>query len=315
MQKSQPPPSLSVVVCTLNRCSQLKRCVDALLSVSTDHAWEIVIVDNGSTDSTSDYLALIDQQYFGRVKVTATLEPKRGLSVARNKGWQTAKGEIISFTDDDCYVSKDYVDSIIKVFHDSSNIGFSAGRILLFDPLDYRITIYESKNRRDFPPLTFIAAGELQGANMAFKKNVLERIGGFDENLGAGTPFPAEDIDAAAAALWAGFAGVFDPGPVVYHHHGRRTDREAQDLMRGYDAGRGAYYMKYIFRKDSRYVYIRAWIRSIRNDWGQAFKNYAGALLRGKIPQPTLFRWRSIRELYSGMRFAIRCALENGNSP
>jgi glycosyltransferase involved in cell wall biosynthesis len=69
----------------------LKRCVDALLSISTDHAWEIVIVDNGSTDGTSDYLALIDQQYFGRVKVTATLEPKRGLSVARIKDWQTAK--------------------------------------------------------------------------------------------------------------------------------------------------------------------------------------------------------------------------------
>jgi glycosyltransferase involved in cell wall biosynthesis len=109
METLKPTPSLSVVVCTLNRCSQLKRCVDALLSVSTAHDWEIVIVDNGSTDGTSCYLASIDQIYFGRVKVTATLEPKRGLSVARNKGWQTAKGEIISFTDDDCYVSKDYV--------------------------------------------------------------------------------------------------------------------------------------------------------------------------------------------------------------
>lgn len=311
MQVLKSPPKLSVVVCTLNRCSQLKRCVEALLSVSTDHEWEIVIVNNGSTDGTSDYLALINGKFFGRVGVTVTSEPKRGLSMARNKGWHTAKGDIISFTDDDCYVSKDYVDSLVRVFQDAPNTSFVAGRILLFDPFDYPITISESKDRRDFPPLRFIAAGELQGANMAFKKKVLEQIGGFDERLGAGTPFPAEDIDAAAAASWAGFAGAFDPRPLVYHHHGRRTEREAQDLMRSYDAGRGAYYMKYILRKDSRSVYIRAWLRSVKDDVSRTCRNFSGFILRGQIPRAPPFGWRSVRELSNGMVFAIQCALKH----
>jgi len=266
-QGPQPSPILSVVVCTRDRCGKLKRCVDALLSVTAARDWELVIVDNGSTDGTSDYLASIDQKHFNRVQVKTVFEPKRGLSAARNTGWRTANGEIVAFTDDDCYVSKDYVDSVIRVFEDDLDIGFLCGRILLFDPLDYRITIQESEQRRDFRPWTFMEAGELQGANMAFKRAVLERIGGFNERLGAGTPFPCEDLDVAAAALWDGIPGVYDPRPVVYHHHGRRTEREARELMRSYDAARGAYYVKYILRRDSRFVYVRAWISSIKYDW------------------------------------------------
>jgi GT2 family glycosyltransferase len=288
----QPCPALSVVICTRNRFSKLERCVDALLSVTTARDWELVIVDNGSTDGTSEYLASIDQKQFNRVHVTTTFEPKRGLAAARNRGWRTANAGIVAFTDDDCYVSKHYVDSVIQVFEEDLSIGFLAGRILLFDSLDCRITTEESQHRRAFRPRTFIAAGAVQGANVAFRRTILERIGGFDERLGAGTPFPCEDIDAAAAALWSGAIGVYDPRPVVYHHHGRRTGREARELMRGYDAGRGAYYAKYILKRASRLEYVMGWIRSVGKEW-------VWALRRGRFPQ----RW--LRELCSGLRFAL----------
>jgi glycosyltransferase involved in cell wall biosynthesis len=315
LQGSQPSPILSVVVCTRDRGSKLKRCVDALLSVNTARDWELVIVDNASTDGTGEYLASIDQKHFNRVKVITAFEPKRGLAAARNTGWRTANGEIIAFTDDDCYVSTDYVDSVIRVFEDDLNIGFLSGRILLFDALDYRITIQESQQRRDFRPWTFIAAGDVQGANMAFKKTALERIGGFNERLGAGTPFPCEDIDAAAAALWVGIPGVYDPRPVVYHHHGRRTEREAQQLMRSYDVGRGAYYAKYILRKDSRSEYAKVWIRSIKNDWVGSLRTYVGALRRGRLPRRGPFHWQSLRELSSGLRFALQNEPKKKPSP
>jgi GT2 family glycosyltransferase len=302
----RPTPILSVVVCTRDRRSKLKFCVDALLAVTTARNWELIIVDNASADETSEYLASIDQKQFNSVKVTTTFEPKRGLAAARNKGWRTASGGIIAFTDDDCYVSTDYVDSVIQVFDEDQNIGFLGGRILLFDALDYRITIQESQQRCDFQPWTFIAAGKVQGANMAFRRTTLERIGGFDVRLGAGTPFPCEDIDAAAEALWAGIRGVYDPRPVVYHHHGRRTEREAQKLMRSYDAGRGAYYAKYILRRDSRSEYIRYWIRSIRDDWDRAVRIYSAALRRGRLPHRGVYHWKSLRELYNGLRFALQ---------
>ena len=287
---------LSVVVCTRNRISKLKRCVEALTLVNTVRNWELVIVDNGSTDGTNDYLKSIDKKQFNQVSVITTLELKRGLSYARNRGWRTSHGAIVAFTDDDCYVSKDYVDSIIQVFEDNSRIGFLGGRILLFDNLDYRITILESKRRCEFRPWTFIAAGAVQGANIAFRRVVLERIGGFDERLGAGTPFPSEDIDAAAAALWSGVIGMYAPEPVVYHHHGRRTEYELRKLMRSYDAGRGAYYAKYILKRASRLEYVRAWARSIGNECMRALR-------QGRLPR------RSIKELYGALRFASQHAM------
>jgi hypothetical protein len=231
-------------------------------------------------------------------------EPKPGLAAARNKGWPTAKADIIAFTDDDCYVSETYVDSILQVFQDHPEVGFLGGRILLFDPLDYKITIQESQHQFYFRPRKFVAAGTVQGANMAFKRTTLERIGGFDERLGPGTPFNCEDINAVAAASWAGIPGIYDPRPVVYHHHGRRTEREARELMRSYDAGRGAYYAKYILRRDSRSEYVSAWITIIKDRAG-VLRTYVEALRRGRLPQRGPFHWQLFRELSSALRFAL----------
>src|SRR5579872_229090 len=288
-----PCPILSVVVCTRNRLSKLHRCVEALRSVTTARDWELVIVDNGSTDGTSKYLASIDHTRLNRAQVTTVCEPRRALAAARNTGWRIARGDIVAFTDDDCYVSRDYVDAVIQVFEDDPHLGFVGGRILLFDASDYRITIQESPDRREFRPRTFIATGVVQGANLAFRRTALAQIGGFDEHLGAGTPFPCEDIDAAAAVLWSGVAGVYDPRQVVFHHHGRRTEHAAQALMRIYDTGRGAYYAKYILRSASRSVYTRAWLRNIRNDCVEAIRG-------GRVPR------RSLRELSTGLRYALQ---------
>jgi GT2 family glycosyltransferase len=128
---------------------------------------------------------------------------------------------------------------------------------------------------------------------MAFRREALERIGGFDERLGAGTPFPSEDLDAAAAALWAGYSGVYDPRPVVYHDHGRRTADAATALMASYDAGRGAYYAKNVLRSQTRSTYLRAWAGSIKRDVFQS------------LPQRRL-PVQSMRELRSGLRFMTR---------
>jgi GT2 family glycosyltransferase len=217
-------------------------------------------------------------------------EPRVGLSRARNKGWRAATGDIIAFTDDDCYVDPNYVDAIFEAFQEDLRIGFVGGRILLFDATDYKITINESEVRQEFRPRIFVPTGAVQGANFAFRKTVLQRIGGFDERLGAGTPFPSEDIDMVASALWSGVIGVYDPRPLVYHHHGRKTWQEALMLMRTYDAGRGAYYAKYVMRSDSRCIYLREWLKSIKNECIDKIK-------RGGFPG------KSARELYFALKF------------
>lgn len=286
------PLPLSVVVCTRNRLDKLQRCVAALLAATASHDWELVIVDNASADGTGAYLEWLRLKQLNRPRILAVAEPRVGLAAARNAGWRSAAGEIVAFTDDDCYVAADYLDSIVQVFDEDARLGFLSGRILLFDSGDYPITINQSEQRREFSPFRFIAAGAVQGANLAFRRNILERIGGFDERLGAGTPFPSEDIDAAAAALWSGAHGVYDPRPLVYHHHGRRTPREVRRLMRRYDAGRGAYYAKYIRQPATRRPYLKAWLRSIARD-----------CLKGMPHRP-------MRELAAGLRFAAGRARE-----
>lgn len=286
-------PNVSVVISTLNRRASLERCIEAFRSMTTARHWELVIIYQDETDGTREYLSTLLEKPLPRVRLKKAFEPKLGLATARNTGWRIAKGGIVAFTDDDCYVSKDYLDSLVQVFEDDPEIGFLTGRLLLFDASDYKITIQESLQPRNFRAGEFIAAGSVHGANMAFRRRVLEQIGGFDESLGSGTCFPSEDIDAAAAAVWSGVSGVYDPRPVIYHHHGRKTECEAESLRAGYDAGRGAYYTKYILRGPARAQYVNAWVKSIAKD-------FLAAVPSGRAPQ------KSLRELKAGLHFAVK---------
>jgi GT2 family glycosyltransferase len=286
--------TLSIVVCTYNRQASLRRCIQALLDTDTTQRWELVVVDNNSTDGTAEFLRSIPSTY-KNVECKVIFEKRQGQGIARNTGWQVTRGAIVGFTDDDCYVSRDYISCLIDCFGEDPKLAVLGGRILLYDPEDLRITIMESEQKSILGPRTFVAAGTVQGANMAFRREVLEHIGGFDEKFGPGTAFVCDDIDAVAATLWAGFAGAYDPRPTVYHHHGRRTVEDREKIFRTYDAARGAYFAKYILKKESRATYLRAWMRSVKSDLRAA---PASVWHGGPMPLRN-----SIRELYSAIRY------------
>jgi len=249
-------PEVSIVVCTRNRAGSLNGTLASLAQIRSERPWEALLVDNASTDDTAKVIDAADD-CGGRLR--HLYEARPGLGAARDGAWRQAKGRLICFTDDDCYLAPDYVDAISEAFRRRPHLGCLGGRILLFDPQDARVTIDERDAPSEIAPYRFMPAGALQGANLSFRRETLERIGGFDPSLGAGTPFPCEDVDAVAATLWAGIPVGFDPGPVVFHHHGRRAaDLEA--VFEGYDRGRGAYYAKYLLRRDTRSAYFRAWM-------------------------------------------------------
>ena len=133
------------------------------------------------------------------------------------------------------------------------------GRVMLFDKDDYPVTFDERYTVSDLEPYSFVRPGALAGANFSFRRSALEKIGEIGPELGAGTPFPCEDIDAVAAVAWAGMKSTFDPRPVVFHHHGRKL-ADLPALLAGYDRGRGAYFAKYILQRDSRAAYLQGWI-------------------------------------------------------
>lgn len=248
---------LSLVVCTRNRGDQLHFALEHCARLQVEQPWELVVVDNGSTDGTSAVLKEFAQSFDGSVRLL--FEPKPGLARARNTGWRAASGSIVAFTDDDCYPQADYLAQIHRCFEEAS-VGFLGGRVLLYDPEDYPITIQLLDRRVDLPPRSFVPPGLIHGANFAFRRDILEAIGGFDERFGAGTElFSAEDTDALARASAYGCRGAYDPRPVVFHHHRRRDLNEIRRLQRAYTIGGGAYWLKCALNPRVGYKYFLRW--------------------------------------------------------
>lgn len=268
---------ISLIVCTHNRANRLSPFFDAINALTCDEAFEVIIVDNNSTDHTAQLLAEFARSAV--VPVSILSEPTTGVARARNTGFKRARGEILAFTDDDCYPDPRHLQRVLECFDEQPSLGFLGGRVLLFDPTDYRITIQECEERGEIAPRQFIVPGLIHGANFAFRRTAFEAVGGFDHALGPGTPFICEDTDMLARVCDAGWPGAYDPRPLVYHHHRRKTEAEAMRLHEGYARGRGAYYIKSVLHLSERWRYLKHWYWNLRYlRWSTIRRELASAL-------------------------------------
>src|SRR5436305_9585840 len=118
---------VSIVISTYNRCELLAGALRALLSQTpADIAYEILVVDNNSTDRTRPLIQGMANKNVGRIKYL--FEAKQGLSYGRNAGIAAAEAPIIAFTDDDVRVAADWVWHIKAGFEESPDIDFLGGR-------------------------------------------------------------------------------------------------------------------------------------------------------------------------------------------
>ena len=249
--------------------------LSSLARLRADARWEVILVDNGSSDGTPGVLATFAAS--SGLDVRLVHEAKTGLSAARNAGWRRARGRLVAFTDDDCYPAADYVERIRECFS-AGNPGYVGGRVLLFDPRDAPVTIQTLETRMEIAPRSFLRPGLIHGANMTIRRDALERSGGFDERLGAGTAlYCAEDVDMLARVSALGYSGAYDPRPTVYHHHRRAGAEEVARLMTGYDIGRGAYYAKALTDRRLRPAYCWPVVRRIG---GNVARRHFGVLAR-----------------------------------
>ncbi len=272
---------ISLVICTRNRAAALEHCLGHVAALTHAGPWELVIVDNGSTDTTPDVIGAFARR--ANVRVRAITQPVKGLSNARNAGVAAAAGDIVVFTDDDCYVAPDLLDAAAAAFADPS-VGYATGRVTLFDPADAAVTVNESIVPLRFPPRRFLPAGAVKGANLAFRRaalaDIAERGVAFDPLFGSGALFPAEDADAAQRAALAGWAGIYDPALVVAHHHGRKPG-DLEPLYRDYDVGRGAFHAKLLLARGGLGPGLRAWVGLRRR--ARVRRSLLGDELRGAI--------------------------------
>jgi glycosyltransferase involved in cell wall biosynthesis len=250
---SAQPLAASVIVCTRNRCSALAQLLDSLtrLVLPPGLAWELVVVDNGSSDGTA---ALIDS-FADRLPVRRIFEPRKGISRARNAGLDAALGEILAFTDDDCLPAPDWLRVIVQEFARDPGLAGIGGRVELHDPRDFPMTIRTSR-RREALTSAYQLPALMVGCNMAFTRWAARMVGEFDITLGAGTPVgSAEDTDYLYRSLLLGLRIEYVPEVLVAHNHGRRRLEEVSHLRRSYARGRGALLTKYLLRADRAMAY------------------------------------------------------------
>ena len=243
-----PRVAVSVIVCTRNRCAALGNLLEALtrLTIPPELSWELVVVNNGSTDGTAELL----NGFAERLPIMQVFEPEKGLSTARNTGMRAARGEILAFTDDDCIPAPDWVNAIHEEFARDAGLAGLGGRVELQDPRDYPITVRTSRQRE---PLTspYQLPALMVGCNMAFRRSTIDLVGEFDTTLGAGTAVgSAEDTDFLYRALRRGLRIEYVPEVLLAHDHGRRSSEDVRGLRRSYARGRGALLVKYLLRAD-----------------------------------------------------------------
>jgi GT2 family glycosyltransferase len=278
--------SVSLVISTRNRAPALALCLDSVTesakyAASRGVSIEGVIVDNGSTDSTSEVVAeWASRQTF---PVALVFEGIPGSASGRNAGLSAARGEIFATTDDDCRLASDFIWRVHEAFSLDPVPSIRGGRIELGDPEDLPITIktgveYKILGRNAYP------GGFLYGANLCLHSQVFKQVGGFDCRFGAGAHFPAgEDTDYLVRAQKLGIPMVYDPAMVVHHFHGRKNRDAARRLHAGYFFGDGALVAKHFLSSATTRKFL---LKSL----AQGMLD----LMRPKSPGE-LGRWRSFR--------------------
>lgn len=239
--------SIAVVIATRDRSELLRGALQALAK-SSRAPGSIVVVDSASSDP--DLVASVAST--GGATVVRCSRP--GTCRARNAGWKSVTEPLVAFIDDDCRVDGDWLEGIVTAFGDSSKPSFVTGRVRPDVAPSERAGL--SVAVTDDPEPRILELGDdLQamghGANMAWRKEALEAIGGFDEMLGPGAPLgAAEDLDVFWRALVAGCRGFYTPDAVVVHEQWRSRLGMLR-AYHGYGIGTGAFNTKRRRRNDS----------------------------------------------------------------
>jgi glucosyl-dolichyl phosphate glucuronosyltransferase len=215
---------VTVILCTYNRCNSL---ATALVSVAESQLpasipWDVLVVDNNSSDRTREVVEEFAQRYPGRFRYM--FESQQGKSHALNAGIREAKGDVLAFMDDDVTVEPSWLSKLTAELQTNRCAG-AGGRV---------IPLWNSERPKWLPetgnilaPLVLFNPGELPGplleapfgTNMAFRKDMFQKYGGFRTDLG---PRPdnqirGEDSEFAKRLLGGGEQLYYEPAAVVYH--------------------------------------------------------------------------------------------------
>ena len=234
---------ITVAICTFNRAESLRRTLDSLIAmqVPSDIAWEIVIVNNNSTDHTDDVIS----EYADRLPVRRVFEPRTGKSNALNRAIDVARGDYILWTDDDVVVDASWLTAYVEAFRRWPEAAVFGGRITPKYETPVQKWILQSEALlegpyaiRDFGDHALPLSADDEdhfpfGANWAMR-TAEQRAFRYDPDLG---PVPSrirnqEETDLIRRVLDSGATGYWIPEAKVEHCIGR--DRQSVRYIAAY---------------------------------------------------------------------------------
>jgi len=217
---------LSVIICTWNRAELLYETLNSLEKSELPHdtEWEVIIVDNNSTDET----AAVCQQFLRENprRYRYIVEKRQGKSFALNAGIQDARGRILSFTDDDVIIDPAWLAETIRMFESSPCIGI-AGKIVPLWNSKKPAWLTSEGPYKLLPAIVSYDLGEYPceikapalGANLSIRKEAFEKYGLFRTDLGPteGSEIRGEDNELCWRLLHAGERLMYAPKAIVFH--------------------------------------------------------------------------------------------------
>lgn len=222
-----PPvvPSISVVVCAYNAALTMDSCLASFAQVEYPD-FEVIVVDDGSTDETG---AIADRYAAIAPYIHVIHQPNLGLSAARNVGMNASRGEIVAYTDSDCDVDPHWLHYMAWAFMDKRFV--AVGGPNLAPPEDNRTAacVSVSPGAPTHVLLTDEIAEHVPGCNMAYRKEYLAGIGGFDATYRAA----GDDVDVCWRLQDEGHLIGFSAAMTVWHHR-RNTVSAYLKQQKGY---------------------------------------------------------------------------------
>ncbi|RZM82514.1 glycosyltransferase family 2 protein [Leptolyngbya iicbica] len=219
-----PPPRISAIICTHNRDDYLGAAIDSLLQQDFDD-YEVIVVDNASTDQTRTVV----ESRLPHPRLQYIYESTLGLSAARNAGAQVAQGAILAYLDDDAEASRGWLSALLEIYEQNPKVAIAGGRVTLIWPENQTPPKWLSDNMAGNlgaydlgDEITYITQPGLtpRGLNYSIKADFLQKIGGFDVNLGrvGKNLLSNEELYMTEKALQLGYQVAYLPNALVAHN-------------------------------------------------------------------------------------------------
>jgi glycosyltransferase involved in cell wall biosynthesis len=330
---SQKLPSVTIAICTKDRPEWIVRCVRSLQALHLpkgilgealaskadnipanqsnlipeenyrDANVEILVIDNAPSDQQTE------ASITAMPGIRYVQEPKAGLNFARNRAIQEARGELVAFIDDDVVVDSGWLMALFCSWVTNSDAGAWTGQVLPYELETEAQILFEQRGgfRRVFEPIRFgtilssnpfypSAVGICgTGCNMAFRRDVLLKLNGFDESLDTGKPLPGGgDHDIFYRVVRTGYPLIYEPDCLVFHQH-----RRAHAQLRHQYWTWGLAIMAFLSKCHQQDPAMRSQVRALMNWWFWDELRQVLYSLRGKHPIPA---GMLLAELWGGVQ-------------